>query len=100
MVLLEKIDLDPPADETGAPRQRSISVSDSGMGDPLGFDAQRLRILIEKHLLYTGSARAKYLLENWDATLPRFVKVMPVDYAKALAELKRETSGLRAVAAE
>jgi glutamate synthase (NADPH/NADH) large chain len=100
MVRLEKIDLNPPADEVGAPRQRSISVSDSGMGDPLGFDAQRLRILIERHLLHTGSARARYLLENWDTTLQRFVKVMPVDYAKALTDLKREAVGARAVAAE
>ncbi len=100
MVRLEKIDLNPPADETDAPRQRSISVSDSGMGDPLGFDAQRLRILIERHLLHTGSARARHLLENWDTTLQRFVKVMPTDYAKALADLKREAAGVRAVAAE
>jgi glutamate synthase (NADPH/NADH) large chain len=100
MVRLEKIDLNPPSDETDAPRQRSISVSDSGMGDPLGFDALRLRILIERHLLHTGSARARHLLENWDTTLQRFVKVMPTDYAKALADLKREAAGVRAVAAE
>ncbi|MGZ5960572.1 MAG: glutamate synthase-related protein, partial [Rhizomicrobium sp.] len=100
MVRLEKIDLNPPSDETDAPRQRSISVSDSGMGDPLGFDALRLRILIERHLLHTGSARARHLLENWDTTLQRFVKVMPTDYAKALADLKREAASVRAVAAE
>jgi len=101
MVRLEKVDLAQPDDDSGAPRQRSLSVSDSGMGDPLGFDAQRLRILVERHLLHTGSARARYLLENWDASLPRFVKVMPTDYAKALAELNREKkSGARAVAAE
>ncbi len=100
MVRLEKIDLAAAGDESGAPRQRSLSVTDSGMGDPLGFDAQRLRILIEKHLLYTGSARARHLLEHWDECLPRFVKVMPVDYAKALADLKREKVGARAVAAE
>ena len=100
MVRLEKIDLNPPADEIGAPRQKSLSVTDSGMGDPLGFDAQRLRILIERHLLHTGSARARHLLENWDTTLTRFVKVMPIDYVKALTDLKREASGARAVAAE
>jgi len=32
--------------------------------------------------------------------LPRFIKVMPIDYAKALADLKREKAGARAVAAE
>jgi len=100
MIRLEKIDLNAPSDETGAPRQRSLSVADSGMGDPLSFDALRLRILIERHLLHTGSARARHLLENWDSVLPRFIKVLPIDYAKALADLKREKAGARAVAAE
>jgi glutamate synthase (NADPH/NADH) large chain len=40
------------------------------------------------------------LLENWDSVLPHFVKVMPIDYAKALADLKREKASVRAVAAE
>jgi glutamate synthase (NADPH/NADH) large chain len=85
-----------PADDPERPRQRSMSAADSGMGDMLRFDAERLRILIERHLLYTGSARARHLLENWDETLKHFVKVMPVDYRRALLELKAE----RPVAAE
>ncbi|MBM3623701.1 MAG: glutamate synthase large subunit, partial [Alphaproteobacteria bacterium] len=43
------------ADETDRPRQRSVSAYDSGMGDMLRFDEERLRILVERHLLYTGS---------------------------------------------
>ena len=39
------------------------------MGDLLRFDAERLRILVERHLLYTGSARARELLDNWDDAL-------------------------------
>ena len=78
------------------PQQRSLSVADAGMGDLLRFDAERLRILIERHLLHTGSARAKMLLDNWDASLTKFVKVMPTDYAKALADLKARA----AIAAE
>ena len=39
------------------------------MGDMLRFDAERLRILVERHLLYTGSARARELLEDWDDAL-------------------------------
>ena len=68
------------ADEAGRPRQRGISVEDNGMGDPLRFDAERLRILVERHLLFTGSTRARSLLEDWDSALSRFVKVMPIDY--------------------
>jgi glutamate synthase (NADPH/NADH) large chain len=68
------------------------------MGDLLRFDAERLKILIERHLLHTGSARAKFLLENWDQIWAHFVKVMPIDYAKALADMKTERT--KAVAAE
>jgi len=99
MVKLEKI---APAGsgEGDAPRQKSPSVEDSGMGDMLGFDAERLRILVERHFLYTQSARARLLLENWDAALAKFVKVMPIDYARALSDLKNERAGAKAVAAE
>ena len=83
-------------DDPERPRQRSISAYDSGMGDMLRFDAERLLILVERHLLYTGSARARSILENWDEALKHFVKVMPNDYRRALLDLKGE----RRVAAE
>ena len=56
MVKLEKIAAADGTTMPDMPRQRSISVSDPGMGDLLRFDAERLRILVERHLLYTGSA--------------------------------------------
>jgi glutamate synthase (NADPH) large chain len=91
MVKLESV---PPAsgasDDPERPRQRSISAYDSGMGDLLRFDAERLLILIERHLLYTGSARARSILENWDEALKLFVKVMPNDYRRALLDLQAE----------
>ncbi|HKX64596.1 MAG TPA: glutamate synthase-related protein, partial [Rhizomicrobium sp.] len=96
MVRLEKITASDGADHADLPRQRSVSVSDPGMGDLLRFDAERLRILVERHLLHTGSARAKQILDNWDASLGKFVKVMPLDYAKALADMKARA----AIAAE
>jgi glutamate synthase (NADPH/NADH) large chain len=70
------------------------------MGDPLRFDAQRLRILIERHLLFTGSARARTLLDNWDETLRAFVKVTPRDYKRALLELRAERDAAQMAAAE
>ena len=79
------------ADDPERPRQKSVSAYDSGMGDMLRFDAERLRILIERHLLYTGSARARALLDDWDETLKHFVKVMPNDYRRALLDLKAES---------
>ena len=69
------------------------------MGDVLRFDAERLRILVERHHLHTGSARARELLEDWARALPCFVKVMPRDYKRALLQA-REQAAAKAVAAE
>jgi glutamate synthase (NADPH/NADH) large chain len=88
------------ADEPGRPRQRGASVDDSGMGDPLRFDAERLRILVERHLLFTGSSRARALLDDWENALSRFVKVMPRDYKRALQDLRSEEARAATVAAE
>ena len=100
---LAQVDLEPigPAetgatDAPGRPKQRSVSVDDNGMGDPLRFDAERLRILLERHLLHTGSPRARALLEDWETTLSRFVKVMPRDYRRALLDLRAEQNAARA----
>ena len=70
------------------------------MGDPLRFDAARLRILLERHYLFTGSARARALLEGWDTTLASFVKITPKDYRRALLELQAERQSARIEAAE
>jgi glutamate synthase (NADPH/NADH) large chain len=96
MVKLEKVAAGDGADHPELPQQRSISVSDAGMGDLLRFDAERIRILVERHLLRTGSSRARQILDNWDASLAQFVKVMPTDYAKALTDLRARA----AIAAE
>ncbi|QDH34683.1 glutamate synthase large subunit [Porphyrobacter sp. YT40] len=91
----------PDADEgTGRPSQRPRSVNDFGMGDMLRHDAERLRILVERHQLHTGSRLAGELLENWDAALGKFVKVMPRDYAAALKKLEAERLEAESVAAE
>ena len=102
---LAGVDLEPIAppeiglvDAPGRPRQRAVSVEDSGMGDPLRFDAERLRILVERHLLYTGSARARELLDDWENALSRFVKVMPRDYRRALLDLRAEQTAARTAA--
>ncbi|MDZ4138431.1 MAG: glutamate synthase large subunit [Erythrobacter sp.] len=85
---------------TGRPTQRPRSVNDFGMGDMLRHDAERLRILVERHQLHTGSKLAGELLANWDAALTRFVKVMPRDYAAALRKLEAERLEAESVAAE
>ncbi|EIJ36681.1 glutamate synthase large subunit [Thiothrix nivea] len=47
-----------------------------------------LKGMIERHLLYTGSERAKMILENWDKSLASFVCVMPNDYKRMLDAIK------------
>ncbi|MAY19881.1 MAG: glutamate synthase large subunit [Erythrobacteraceae bacterium] len=89
------------ADEgTGRPQQRGSSVHDFGMGDMLRHDAERLRILVERHQLHTGSAIASELLANWDGALSKFVKVMPRDYKRALEAIEAERREAESVAAE
>ncbi len=53
-------------------------------------DAVLLKRLIENHARYTGSSRAREILDRWTEMLPRFVKVMPMEYRRALQELAAE----------
>ncbi|NLR69358.1 glutamate synthase large subunit [Novosphingobium sp. ERN07] len=87
-------------DGAGRPQQRGVDVYDYGMGDMLRHDAERLRVLVERHHLYTGSSRAREILDNWDAALGKFVKVMPRDYARALRQMEAERLEAASVAAE
>ncbi|MEX0746854.1 MAG: glutamate synthase subunit alpha, partial [Rhodothermales bacterium] len=53
-------------------------------------DIAELRMLVEKHRLYTDSSVAEWVLENWDGALEQFVKVMPSEYRDALLRLEEE----------
>jgi glutamate synthase (NADPH/NADH) large chain len=72
----------------GAPAATAASVDDCGMGHPMRYDAERLRILLERHQSATGSAKAAALLADWPNALRQFVKVVPGEYRRALAELE------------
>lgn len=52
-------------------------------------DITLLKSLIKQHIKYTKSSHALYLLENWQETLPLFVKIMPIEYRSALARMKQ-----------
>ncbi|CAK0740709.1 glutamate synthase subunit GltB [Gammaproteobacteria bacterium] len=47
-----------------------------------------IKAMIERFLHYTGSLVAQDVLANWEENLPKFIKVMPIDYKRALAELE------------
>lgn len=49
-------------------------------------DQQCIKSLLGKHHEYTGSTFAKNILDNWHQFMPRFVKVLPLDYKRALAQ--------------
>ena len=104
MVDIGPVAAEPPSaerdDDAQRPRQRALGVDNAGMGDALRYDAERLRILIERHHLHTGSARAAQLLADWDAALAAFVKVTPKDYRRALEEQAAGRAAAEAVAAE
>lgn len=55
-------------------------------------DVQELKTMIENHVGYTGSEVGKALLADWQTSLKKFTKVMPVDYKRALKELAEEAA--------
>lgn len=52
-------------------------------------DEERLVQMIANHHHYTGSLRAEQILANWEQFRPKFVKVMPVEYRRALEEMEQ-----------
>jgi glutamate synthase (NADPH/NADH) large chain len=58
-------------------------------GDMTSHDEERLYQMIANHLHYTGSTRAKAILDNWTDYRPKFRKIMPVEYRRALQEMER-----------
>ena len=52
-------------------------------------DQKLLHDLIEQHYRWTGSRQAQYVLDHWREMSGKFVKVMPIDYRKALERLRQ-----------
>ena len=50
-------------------------------------DSLRLKTLIERHRRFTASIRAQQILDDWVEYLPKFVKVMPIEYRAALQQM-------------
>lgn len=53
-------------------------------------DILELKGLIKNHLHYTGSNVAKFILDNWEEEISRFMKVMPTDYKRVLMGLSAQ----------
>ena len=53
--------------------------------DPLDAkDEEMVRKLVEKHFEYTASPRARFILDQWQQLVKKFVKVFPHDYKRVL----------------
>jgi glutamate synthase (NADPH/NADH) large chain len=53
------------------------------------YDAERLKYLIQNHATQAGSKRAEEILADWDNYLPKFRKVMPHEFRRALGEMRK-----------
>ncbi len=82
------VDLNPvlPSAEQEANVARAIWHTVKRGGEPQTHEAI-LKGLIERHFKYTGSTRARNLLDDWANARTKFVKVFPTEYKRALAEL-------------
>jgi glutamate synthase (NADPH/NADH) large chain len=90
MVELEPI---PEEDRVAADAGANVELETHGkvaIDHVAGNDDATIKALVQRHLLFTGSERARRILENWATYLPRFVKVMPIEYRRALAEMAQE----------
>jgi glutamate synthase (NADPH/NADH) large chain len=103
---LSMIDLEPVTAEEEVMRKLAGGTDLEGhglvdvMGDMTSQDAERLYALITRHAHYTNSARAKTILADWKTWQPKFRKVMPVEYRRALAEMAKHqeaTGGLEVI---
>jgi glutamate synthase (NADPH/NADH) large chain len=56
-------------------------------GGQQATDEAILKGLVERHFKYTGSTRARQLLDDWENSRSKFVKVFPTEYKRALGEL-------------
>ncbi|GAB4382087.1 MAG: glutamate synthase large subunit [Elainellaceae cyanobacterium] len=75
-------------DEQGdfATRCNTQMVGLESLTDP--EEIQEIREMIQKHADYTQSQKAAKVLANWDALLPKFVKVMPKDYKRVVQAIQ------------
>jgi glutamate synthase (NADPH/NADH) large chain len=75
-------------DSDGAFRTVRCNRSAVDLEVPDSSDIQTLRYWIARHAEETGSPRANRMLEDWDAMVERFVKVLPREFKRVLGESK------------
>ncbi|MBT8358212.1 MAG: glutamate synthase subunit alpha, partial [Deltaproteobacteria bacterium] len=53
-------------------------------------DIEEIKQMITNHVKYTGSKKASEILLSWDASLPYFIKVFPMEYRRVLGKMSKE----------
>ncbi len=53
-------------------------------------DQEEIRSMLRRHMEYTGSRKARRILDGWEEHLPYFVKVFPMEYRRVLGKMMRE----------
>jgi glutamate synthase domain-containing protein 3 len=71
-------------DEAGEFASRMCNRSGVDLESPAEQDIELLRAMIAKHVAATGSPRGQWILENWAAMLPKFVKVFPHEFRRVM----------------
>jgi glutamate synthase (NADPH/NADH) large chain len=60
-----------------------------------GEEAEEVKEMVSNHLKYTNSHKAAFVLENWEQSLSKFVKVIPNDYKRMMNRIEEQkTAGL------
>ena len=83
MVKIEKIDIQ---------KKSKDFINKDITSNLLNFDEQRLKLIIQRHFKYSKSLKAKEILDNWDFYIRKFIKVVPMDFEKALINMESEQS--------
>lgn len=50
--------------------------------------------MLKRHVEYTDSKKAKKILRHWENSLPRFIKVLPMEYRRYLGQMMREDEAI------
>ncbi len=69
------------------PDQEQVDTVDAALWHKGVSDEQQVKKLLEEHNRWTGSKRARDLLDNWETARRQFVKVFPHEYKRALAQM-------------
>ncbi len=69
------------------PSDEQMATTHAGIWHRGQTDEAQLKKMLEDHNRWTGSKRARELLDNWAASRAKFVKVFPTEYKRALSEI-------------